>query len=99
MADVSTYEEGIEAYKNGANIISTTLSGYTTYSKQSDEPDFELLEKLVENIDCPIILEGKIWERAQAEHAFKLGAHAAVVGSAITRPWLIVERFVNGKRG
>lgn len=93
MADISTYEEGIAARMAGADIISTTLSGYTTYSKQSDEPDFELLEKLVKNVDCPVVLEGKIWEHAQVKRAIDIGAHAVVIGSAITRPWLITERF------
>ncbi len=98
MADISTYEEGLAARSAGADIISTTLSGYTTYSKQSDEPDFELLEKLVKNVDCPVVLEGRIWERTQAARAIDIGAHAVVVGSAITRPWLITERFVNEKK-
>lgn len=97
MADISTYEEGTAARMAGADIISTTLSGYTMYSRQSDEPDFELLEKLVKNVDCPVILEGKIWEKAQVKRAIDIGAHAVVIGSAITRPWLITERFVNEK--
>lgn len=96
MADVSTLAEGIAARLLGADIISTTLSGYTLQSPEtSDEPDFELLKNLVESVDCPVILEGRIWEPEQVEKAFELGAHSVVIGSAITRPQLITKRFVN----
>lgn len=94
MADISTLEEGIEARRLGADIISTTLSGYTQNSlSDSDEPDFELLKRLVENLDCPVVLEGRIWEPEQVYKAFKLGAYSVVIGSAVTRPQLIAKRF------
>src|SRR5574344_905074 len=52
MADISTLEEGLNCAKLGVNIISTTLSGYTTQSPMiSDEPDFKLLEDIVKNTD------------------------------------------------
>lgn len=96
MADISTFEEGMKARELGFDIISTTLSGYTQYSNQNIEgPDFELLEKLVKELDCPIILEGRIWEPNEVNQAFELGAHSVVIGSAITRPQLITKRFCN----
>ena len=96
MADISTFEEGMKARELGFDIISTTLSGYTQYSNQNIEgPDFELLEKLVKELDCPIILEGRIWEPNEVNKAFELGAHSVVIGSAITRPQLITKRFYN----
>ncbi len=96
MADISTVEEGIAARCLGADIISTTLSGYTSHSEtDSEEPDFELLEKLVKILDCPVILEGRIWTPQQVDRAFELGAYSVVIGSAITRPQLIVKRFCN----
>ena len=96
MADISTFEEGINNAMLGADIISTTLSGYTSHSEQnSDGPDFELLKRLVETTDKPIILEGKVWETTDVQKAFELGAHSVVIGSAITRPQLITKRFVN----
>ena len=98
MADISTFEEGIKARELGFDIISTTLSGYTQYSNQNIEgPDFELLKKLVKELDCPIILEGRIWEPNEVNKAFELGAHSVVIGSAITRPQLITKRFCNRK--
>lgn len=93
MADISTYEEGVEAEKLGFDLIGTTLSGYTSYSKKSDEPDFELLSKLIKNLTTPIVMEGKINTPEQLKKAFEIGAYSVVVGSAITRPHLITKGF------
>ena len=95
MADISTFEEGIEARRLGADIVSTTLAGYTSHSVATEGPDFDLLEKLVAALDCPVILEGRIWSPSEVKKAFELGAYAVVIGSAVTRPHHIVERFVN----
>lgn len=98
MADISTLEEGLNCAELGADILSTTLSGYTTQSPMvSDEPDFKLLEELVKQTDKPVVLEGRIWEPEQVNKAFELGAYAVVIGSAITRPQLITKRFVQRK--
>lgn len=100
MADISTFEEAKNAEKLGCDIISTTLSGYTTESirlntnKNPEEPDYELLKEIVENLNTPTILEGRIWEPAQSAKAFDMGAFAVVIGSAITRPHEIVKRFI-----
>lgn len=96
MADISTLEEGIKAKEAGADILSTTLAGYTLESvnSPSKEPDFELLKQLVETTKMPVVLEGRIWEPEQVDKAFELGAHCVVIGSAITRPQLITKRFV-----
>ncbi|MFN8673639.1 MAG: N-acetylmannosamine-6-phosphate 2-epimerase [Candidatus Sericytochromatia bacterium] len=94
MADISTYEEGLEAEKLGFDLIGTTLSGYTPYSKQSDKADFELLEKLVKNLKTPIIMEGKINTPQEVKRAFEIGAFSVVIGSAITRPHLITKNFL-----
>ena len=58
-----------------------------------ETPDFELLKNLVQELDCPIILEGRIWNVEEVDKAFDLGAHSVVIGSAITRPQLITKRF------
>lgn len=95
MADISTFEEGMEAAKLGADILSTTLAGYTLESADSPEgPDFPLLEKLTNATTTPVILEGRIWTPQDVEKAFDLGAYAVVIGSAITRPQLITKRFI-----
>lgn len=95
MADISTLEEGVNCEKLGADIISTTLAGYTLESGEPTEgPDYKLLEQLVQTVNKPVILEGRIWEPAEVKKAFELGAHCVVIGSAITRPQLIVKRFL-----
>lgn len=98
MADISTLEEAQNAEKLGADILSTTLSGYTQFSQnRGDGPDFELLKELVANTNLPVVLEGRIWEPEEVTKAFELGAHCVVIGSAITRPQLITRRFVQRK--
>jgi len=101
MADISNIDEGLMCESLGADLISTTLSGYTseTVDKNNGEPDFELLEKLVKFTKCPIILEGRIWTPEHVGRAFDLGAHCVVIGSAITRPAVITQRFVKTAKG
>jgi N-acylglucosamine-6-phosphate 2-epimerase len=94
LADVATYTEGLAAQAAGAEAVSTTLSGYTAQGPTVDEPDFDLLARLVGGLRIPVFAEGRIGTPQQAERALELGAFAVVVGSAITRPWWITEQFV-----
>lgn len=93
MADISTYEEGVNAWKCGVNLVGTTMSGYTPHSPKSDGPDYELVTKLVNTISIPVIAEGRVHQPEQAKKMLELGAHAVVVGGAITRPLEIAQRF------
>lgn len=94
MADCSTYEECVKAQDMGFDIVSTTLCGYTPYSKQIDGPNFDLLKKCVDTLHVPVIAEGKINTPEDLKQVYeKCGVFSAVVGSAITRPQLITKRF------
>lgn len=94
MADVSTFAEGLNAYRLGVDLISTTLSGYTPYTAHIQSFDEELLVQLVKNVDCPVIAEGRVDTPELAAKCLRLGAYSVVVGSAITRPQEITKRFV-----
>lgn len=94
MADISTYEEGVNAWKLGMDIVGTTMSGYTPYTPKTDGPDYELARRLSETLDIPVIGEGRVHSPEQAVEMLKTGAHAVVVGGAITRPLEIAQRFM-----
>jgi N-acylglucosamine-6-phosphate 2-epimerase len=95
MADVSTLEEGLVAARLGADVVSSTLAGYTAYSRKMEGPDFLLVEELLSALSVPVIAEGRIHTPDDAAHALELGCYAVVVGGAITRPQEITKRFTH----
>ena len=66
MADISTYEEGVRAWKLGMDIVGTTMSGYTSHSPKLDGPDYELVTKLSQTVDIPVIGEGRVHSPEEA---------------------------------
>jgi putative N-acetylmannosamine-6-phosphate epimerase len=96
VADVSTYEEGVDAAAAGATYVATTLSGYTpqTESLAGTGPDLALVARLSSACPDRVIAEGRMWTPEQAAAALAAGAFAVVVGTAITRPVDIVRRWV-----
>jgi putative N-acetylmannosamine-6-phosphate epimerase len=98
MADVATVEEGVAAAAEGADLIGTTLAGYTEAAPATPGPDFALLHALLSRVRVPVILEGRVWTPEEAAHGLAMGAWAVVVGSAITRPQVITERFVTSMK-
>ncbi len=93
MADVSTLDEGLAAAAAGADLVATTMSGYTPHSRQVPGPDLELVRELASRLSIPVVAEGRIQTPEDAAAALRAGAWAVVVGRAITRPEAITERF------
>ncbi|GLR09602.1 N-acetylmannosamine-6-phosphate 2-epimerase [Mixta theicola] len=83
MADCSSLEDGIHCHRLGADIIGTTLSGYTT-EIVPEAPDLPLIQALSAQ-GYRVIAEGRFNTPALAVQAMQHGAWAVTVGSAITR--------------
>jgi len=94
MADISTFEEGVYASECGADVISTTLCGYTPQTSEIRGINFDLVETLVKNVPKPIIAEGRIHTKEDVLRLLRMGCHSVVVGTAITRPEIITSWFV-----
>lgn len=95
MGDVSTLEEGLQAAEAGADLVATTMSGYTPHSPKREGPDLTLVRELARRLAIPVVAEGRIRTPDEARAAIQAGAWAVVVGRAITMPEAITERFVN----
>ncbi|QJC54382.1 N-acetylmannosamine-6-phosphate 2-epimerase [Paenibacillus albicereus] len=96
MADVSSLEEAAEAERLGFDCVSATLYGYTpaTRGRHLYDDDFGFLRRLVAQCGIPVVAEGNVLTPDMYRRCLAAGAHAVVVGGAITRPQLIVERFL-----
>ena len=95
MADVSTIEEAINADKLGFDYISTTMRGYTPYTKEYEIPDVDFVKECLDKVkNAKVIAEGGVFEVSHMEAISKVNPYAVVVGSAITRPKVITERLL-----
>lgn len=96
MADCGSLDDARYAAAAGADLVGTTLAGYTGERPATEGPDLELLRSIVQSeLDVPVIAEGRIHTPAHAAAARAAGAHAVVVGTAITHPATITSWFVN----
>ncbi|MBC7635174.1 MAG: putative N-acetylmannosamine-6-phosphate 2-epimerase [Acetobacteraceae bacterium] len=100
MADIATLAEAIRAEAEGCDYIGSTMAGYTHETVHRREgPDLELLGELVAHCHRPVIAEGRYDTPTLAAKALAMGAHAVVVGTAVTNPREIARRFVAAMAG
>ncbi|AMS05812.1 N-acetylmannosamine-6-phosphate 2-epimerase [Acidipropionibacterium acidipropionici] len=94
MADIATLDEARAAVRDGADMVGTTMFGYTGDTKGGARPPLALIGELVGALKAPVIAEGGLWTPEDVAACFAVGAHAVVVGSAVTAPERIVARMV-----
>jgi N-acylglucosamine-6-phosphate 2-epimerase len=94
MADIDSLEEGVAAADAGADLVATTMAGYTEARPATQGPDLTLVRDLAGRISVPVICEGRIRAPKDVHAALGAGAYAVVVGTAITNPVAITLAFV-----
>lgn len=97
FADVATYDEAVRAVELGADIVAPTLYGYTAETAHIEHPDLREFARICRDLGdkAYVMMEGHIYSPEDAIKCLYLGAHAVVVGSAITRPHLTAKRFTD----
>jgi N-acylglucosamine-6-phosphate 2-epimerase len=97
FADVATYAEAKRAVGMGADIVGPTLYGYTKDTRDIEYPDLREFARMCRDFgdEAYMVMEGHVYTPEDAMKCIFLGAHAVVVGSAITRPHLTAKRFVD----
>ena len=98
MADIATLEEARAAAEAGAEMIGTTLHGYTEETEHAHGFSWTLLADAIRETGRPLVAEGHIETPEEAQRAIMAGAWCVVVGSAITRPGTITSGFVRAVR-
>ncbi|KML62305.1 hypothetical protein VL15_03740 [Burkholderia cepacia] len=100
IAEISTFDEALQAESLGFDCISSAMVGYTdsTRGRTNPDDDFALIRSLRARSSCFLIAEGGIKTPEQAAAAMRAGAHAVTVGSAITRPQFITSWFSRAVR-
>ena len=102
MADCGSVGDAEAALAAGADILGTTLAGYTGERDTTDGPDWEVVDGVVAlaaESGTPVLVEGRVHTTAQAAEAMRRGAWAVVVGTAITHPTSITRWFAEAVRG
>jgi N-acylglucosamine-6-phosphate 2-epimerase len=94
MADIDCLAAARVACDSGAAFVATTLAGYTSDEPADDGPDIGLVRALPGTVACPVIAEGRYRDPSHVADAFRAGAHAVVVGRAITDPFGLALAFV-----
>lgn len=95
MADCGSVEDAEASLSAGADVVGTTLSGYTGARARTPGPDFALLTEIVAISHRPVFAEGRVRTPADAARCLDLGAHTVVVGTAITHPTSITRAFAD----
>jgi N-acylglucosamine-6-phosphate 2-epimerase len=93
MADCATADDVRRAAAAGAEMVATTLCGYTSETRGATLPALELVRACAAS-GAFAVCEGGVDSPSAVRAAFAAGAHAVVVGTAITNVDALVRCFV-----
>jgi putative N-acetylmannosamine-6-phosphate epimerase len=97
MADCATADEMRAAAAAGADVVATTLCGYTPGTRGWELPALDLVQSCAA-LRTFIILEGGVADPAQARAGIAAGAGAVCAGTAISNLDALVRRFATEVR-
>ena len=97
MADCALPDDGVCAQAAGADIVATTLCGYTKETQGTPLPALELVRAFAQ-LGCFVICEGGIHAPQSGADALAAGADAVVVGTAITNAEWLVRQYAGALR-
>lgn len=95
MADCGSLADALAAEEAGADVVGTTLAGYSGERQKTEGPDWEVIDEVVARCTVPVIAEGRIHSPADAAEAIRRGVWSVVVGTAITHPTTITGWFAH----
>jgi putative N-acetylmannosamine-6-phosphate epimerase len=93
MADCSDEDDARAAAQAGADIIATTLTGYTGATRGHALPALDLVHRFSRFHEF-VVCEGGVADPPSVAAAFAAGASAVVAGTALTNVDELVSRFV-----
>lgn len=94
MADCGSVEDALASQDAGADIIGTTLGGYTGARPKTQGPDLDFVREVAAVCSAPIVAEGRVYSPEDAVAMLNAGAFSVCVGTAITHPSTITGWFV-----
>jgi N-acylglucosamine-6-phosphate 2-epimerase len=97
FADCAELADGLAAAEAGAEIVATTLAGYTSSTRGRRLPALDLVTALAA-FHAFVVCEGGVATPDDARAARAAGARAICVGTAITDTDALVERFAHAMR-
>ncbi len=94
FADCARIEDARTARAAGADVLATTLCGYTDDTRGATLPALDLV-RAISSLGAFTVCEGGVASPAQAASAFAHGANAVVVGTALTNLDVLVRRYAD----
>ena len=94
LADIDSVDSALYAVQSGADLLSTTLAGYTNERPATAGPDLAVLREVVDAVSVPVLAEGRFEEPWQVEAALRIGASGVVIGGALNDPEKNTRRFM-----